>query len=399
MSVMTAFSIEDRRLMARALKLAARGLYTTDPNPRVGCVLVRDGQLVGEGFHRVAGEGHAEVNALAAAGAAARGASAYVTLEPCSHHGRTPPCAEALIKAGVSRVISAMQDPNPLVAGRGHQLLSDAGIESRSGLLEAQARALNPGFIKRMATGLPFVRVKQAMSLDGRTAMASGESQWITGAAARGDVQRLRARSSAIITGRGTVSLDNPAMTVRAEQLGLADAEQIARRQPLRVVLDSCLQIEAGAQILQGPGETLIFHRSDDHQRARRLTDQGATLVRLAQMEPRAILRWLADERHCNEVLVEAGATLAGAFTQAGLVDEWVVYIAPTLLGDQARPLFALPGMALMTQQIRLRQTDLRMVGDDIRVTYTASDLQTDNLRTDNLKTDTMRSNNHTEES
>ncbi len=390
MSVMTAFSIEDRRLMARALKLAARGLYTTDPNPRVGCVLVRDGQLVGEGFHRVAGEGHAEVNALAAAGAAARGASAYVTLEPCSHHGRTPPCAEALIRAGVSRVISAMQDPNPLVAGRGHQLLSDAGIESRSGLLEAQARALNPGFIKRMATGLPFVRVKQAMSLDGRTAMASGESQWITGAAARGDVQRLRARSSAIITGRGTVSLDNPAMTVRAEQLGLADAEQIARRQPLRVVLDSSLQIEAGAQILQGPGETLIFHRSDDHHRARRLTDQGATLVRLAQMEPRAILRWLADERHCNEVLVEAGATLAGAFTQAGLVDEWVVYIAPTLLGDQARPLFALPGMALMAQQIRLRQTDLRMVGDDIRVTYTASNLQTDAMRSNN---------NHGEES
>ncbi len=366
---MTDFSRQDQSHMARAIRLAAKGLYTTHPNPRVGCVLVKNNEVVGEGFHLRTGEGHAEVNALAAAGSKATGATAYVTLEPCSHHGRTPPCAQALIDAGVSKVISAMQDPNPLVAGRGHTLLQQAGIDVASGLLEAEAKALNPGFIKRMSQGLPLVRVKQAMSLDGRTAMASGESQWITGAAARSDVQRLRARSSAIITGIGTVIDDDPAMTLRAEQLGLAEAAQIVQRQPLRVIMDSTLQTPADRQILQGD-ETVIFYRSASDDKLQTMKALDITLVQLDQLEPHAVLSWLAKERDCNEVLIEAGAKLSGAFTQAGLVDEWRIYIAPKLLGSDARPLFELPGMTQMSQQIQLQQTDLRMVGDDIRITF-----------------------------
>ncbi len=367
---MTSFNADDHRYMARALQLAEHGLYSTHPNPRVGCVLVRDGTIVGEGFHVRAGEGHAEVNALAAAGDNALGATAYVTLEPCSHYGRTPPCAEGLIKAGVARVISAMEDPNPLVAGRGHRLISNAGIDVSWGLLEARARELNPGFIRRMSAGLPFVRIKQAMSLDGRTGMASGESQWITGPAARSDVQRLRARSSAILTGSGTVIHDNPSMTVRAAQLELDDADAIARRQPLRVIMDSQLQTGADAGILKDGGETIIFHGCENQTRIDALEQAGATLVASAgaRPEPEAVLRWLASERECNELLIEAGAELSGAFTAAGLVDEWVIYIAPTLLGSEARPLFSLPGMSRMAQQIRLQQTDLRMVGEDIRI-------------------------------
>lgn len=362
------FTAADHQYMSRALQLARQGLLTTDPNPRVGCVLVRDGQVIGEGFHRKAGEGHAEVNALRAAGDAS-GATAYVTLEPCSHQGKTPPCAESLIAAGVSQVISAMEDPNPLVGGQGHQRLEAAGISCQSGLLQTEAESINPGFIKRMKTGLPFVRIKLAMSLDGRTAMASGESQWITGPAARSDVQRLRARSSAIITGSGTVVADNPAMTVRNEQLGMDLPADYSPRQPLRVIADSLLKTPLEALILRRPGETLIFHNSDDRKQAAKLEAAGATLVKLEALQPETMLRWLAAERQCNEVLIESGATLAGSFTQAGLVDEWRVYIAPTLLGHQARPLFTLPGMDYMAQQIRLKQTDLRMVGDDIRIT------------------------------
>ncbi|MEH6625667.1 MAG: bifunctional diaminohydroxyphosphoribosylaminopyrimidine deaminase/5-amino-6-(5-phosphoribosylamino)uracil reductase RibD [Motiliproteus sp.] len=366
---MPSFDQHDQNYMARAIRLAAKGIYSTHPNPRVGCVLVKNNVIIGEGFHLRAGEGHAEVNALAAAGGNARGATAYVTLEPCSHHGRTPPCAQALVDAGVSKVISAMQDPNPLVAGRGHALLQQAGIEVQSGLLEAEAKTLNPGFIKRMSQGLPLVRIKQAMSLDGRTAMASGESQWITGAAARSDVQRLRARSSAIITGVGTVIDDNPAMTLRADQLGLADAEQIIQRQPLRVIMDSTLRTPIDRQILQGD-ETVIFYCSADNAKLQAMKDLGIILIQLKKLEPLAVLSWLAKERDCNEVLIEAGAKLSGAFTQSGLVDEWRIYIAPKLLGSDARPLFELPGMKQMSQQIQLQQTDLRMVGDDIRITY-----------------------------
>lgn len=360
------FTAADHQFMSRALQLAEQGLYTTDPNPRVGCVLVREGKIIGEGFHQRAGEGHAEVNALKAAGDA-KGATAYVTLEPCSHQGKTPPCAQALINAGVSQVISAMEDPNPLVAGKGHQLLENAGIRCQSGLLQAQSEQLNPGFIHRMKTGLPYVRIKQAMSLDGRTGMASGESKWITGAEARQDVQRLRARSSAIITGIGTVLADNPAMTVRS----LQPAQQASiERQPIRVIADNHLKTPMDAAILNQPGETIIFHQCSHTEAIERLVTAGATLVHCDGLNPKAMLRWLVTERQVNEVLVEAGATLAGSFTQAGLVNEWRIYIAPTLLGSQARPLFTLNGIDLMDQQIRLTQTDMRMVGQDIRLTF-----------------------------
>ena len=363
------FSADDHRHMARALQLAQQGLYTTEPNPRVGCVLVQGAEVVGEGYHQRAGEGHAEVNALAAAGARAHGATAYVTLEPCSHFGRTPPCCEALIKARVARVVSAMEDPNPLVSGRGHQRLRDAGIAVASGLLAAEAGRLNPGFIKRMSQGLPYVRIKQAMSLDGRTAMASGESQWITGPAARSDVQRLRARSSVIVTGSGTLLADNPALTLRAEQLGLANAADVVRRQPLRLVLDSALQTPPEAAILAQPGSTLIVHRSDDKARVAALQAAGAELLAFDSRDLAGLLRWLAVDRQCNELLIEAGATLTGAFIDAGLVDELVIYLAPTLLGERARPLFRLP-LDRMAQQRRLLLVEQRQVGADLRLTY-----------------------------
>lgn len=366
------FSTADHRYMARALQLAAQGLYTTEPNPRVGCVLVNAGQVVGEGYHRRAGEGHAEVNALAQAGAAAQGATAYVTLEPCSHFGKTPPCADALLQAGVVRVISAMPDPNPLVSGRGHQRLQQAGIEVSWGLLQPQAETLNPGFISRMARQRPYVRIKQALSLDGRTAMASGESKWITGAQARSDVQRLRARSSAILTGVGTVLHDDPALTLRAEPLGSdfsADQTQaMLRRQPLRVILDSHLRTPVTAAILAQPGETVIFYVAADSARVEPLAAK-ATLIQLAVIEPMAVLHWLARERECNELLIEAGATLAGAFIQAQLVDELVIYQAPTLLGSNARPAFTLP-LEQMAQQYRLLLIGQRQLGNDQRFNF-----------------------------
>ena len=351
--------------MACALQLARRGLYTTQPNPRVGCVVVKDGQIIGEGWHQRAGEGHAEVNALAAAGNAV-GATLYVTLEPCSHQGRTPPCCEQVIDAGIGQVVAAMEDPNPQVAGRGFARLSEAGIEVISGVLETQARELNPGFIKRMESGLPWVRCKLAMSLDGRTAMASGESQWITGAAARADVQRLRARSSAIVTGIGTVLQDDPSLTVRAEQLGLENAEQIATQQPLRVVLDSSLQMPPNAKLLGLPGKVLIVTANKQVQ-----PPANAEVMLLPGADGRIDLRRLLQnlaERESNEVLVEAGSALAGAFVQQGLVDELIVYMAPKLLGDAARPLLGLPGLEHMSDQIGLEITDLRSIGSDIRI-------------------------------
>lgn len=366
------FSAADHRYMARALQLAARGLYTTAPNPRVGCVLVNGDRVVAEGYHIRAGEGHAEVNALAQAGAAARGATAYVTLEPCSHVGKTPACAEALLQAGVVRVVSAMADPNPLVSGRGHRRLQQAGIEVSWGLLQSQAEGLNPGFISRMTRQRPYVRIKQAVSLDGRTAMASGESKWITGASARSDVQRLRARSSAILTGVGTVLHDDPALTVRAEQLGpdcsKAQTQAMLRRQPLRVILDSELRTPVTAAILAQPGETIIFYVAADSARVAALGAK-ATLIQRAVIEPLAVLHWLARERECNELLIEAGATLAGAFIQAQLVDELVIYQAPTLLGSSARPAFNLP-LATMAQQYRLVLSEQRQLGNDQRLNF-----------------------------
>ncbi len=370
---MSQWDTADRRYMARALQLARKGWYTTQPNPRVGCVLVKEGQVIGEGFHLRAGEGHAEVNALAQAGAKAKGATAYVTLEPCSHYGRTPPCAEALIKAGVARVVAGMVDPNPQVAGRGMQMLSAAGIQADAGLLETEAQALNPGFIKRMQTGRPFVRVKMATSLDGRTAMASGESQWITGPAARGDVQTLRAQSSAILTGVDSILQDDSALTVRAEQLPLADAEMIATRQPLRVVLDSKLRTPASAKILRQPGRTLIATTEYHSPEALTALEQVGAEVKVfaadeqKRVELTALLDWLAADEQCNDLLVETGATLAGAFVEQQLVDELHLYMATTLLGSDARPAFSLP-FSQMAEQCRWQQQDLRMIGDDLKI-------------------------------
>jgi diaminohydroxyphosphoribosylaminopyrimidine deaminase / 5-amino-6-(5-phosphoribosylamino)uracil reductase len=387
------FSDFDHQCMARALELARRALYTTDPNPRVGCVLAHDGLIIAEGFHARAGEPHAERNALATAGEHARGATAYVTLEPCSHTGRTGPCADALIDAGVARVVAAMQDPNPQVAGSGLQRLRDAGIQVDTGLQEADARALNPGFVLRMSQGRPLIRIKAAASLDGRTAMASGESQWITGPEAREDVQRLRARSSAIVTGIGTVLADRPSYTVRPEQWRHGEYADGPVRAPLRVILDPALRTPVDSPVVTADGPCLIAHADqpgaapDDRRRA--LEHAGAELLALPRAratsdpaEPGPALRAeqrgldlhavIAEltRRECNEVLVECGATLAGAFVREGLFDELIVYLAPTLLGSDARGLLDLP-FERMDQQVRLQWRDLRRVGDDLRLTLT----------------------------
>ncbi len=364
---------DDLRHMAQALRLARLGLYSTHPNPRVGCILVRDGRLVGEGWHRRAGAPHAERGALAAAGAAARGATAYVTLEPCCHHGRTPPCTDGLIEAGVDRVVAAMQDPNPLVAGQGLALLEQAGMQVESGLLEEQARELNPGFIKRMTRGLPLVRCKLAMSLDGRTAMASGESQWITSEQARHDVQLLRARSEAIVTGIGTVLADDPSMNIRlapSELPGMSAQDSLI--QPVRVVLDSRLRMPPTACMLDLPGQTLVMCIDQDPTHAFRLETAGAQVREMAesngQVDLEQALRYLGRQE-INEVLLETGPTLAGSALAAGLVDELVIYMAPQLMGDRARGLFSLPALRHMRERIDLDISDIRAVGRDWRIT------------------------------
>ncbi|MCQ0169219.1 bifunctional diaminohydroxyphosphoribosylaminopyrimidine deaminase/5-amino-6-(5-phosphoribosylamino)uracil reductase RibD [Pseudomonas sp. S12(2018)] len=369
MSLPSERDVLDAHYMARALELARKGLYSTHPNPRVGCVIVRDGQVVGEGWHVRAGEPHAEVHALRQAGELARGACAYVTLEPCSHHGRTPPCAEALVKAGVARVVAAMQDPNPQVAGQGLKRLADVGIEVASGVLEAEARALNPGFLKRMEHGLPFVRVKLAMSLDGRTAMASGESQWITGPAARSAVQRLRARSSVVLTSAQSALADNARMTVRASELGLdADSTALAMaRPPLRVLIDGRLRLPLTAPFFQAGPVLVVTAAAPVAQYA----EAGHDLLSLpgpdGHVDLPALLRELA-RRGASEVLVEAGPGLAGAFAQQGLVDEYQLFIAAKFLGSSARPLLDWP-LARMSEAQALKITDMRAVGDDWRVT------------------------------
>ena len=357
-------SSADYRHMARALSLAQRGLYSTDPNPRVGCVLVREGEIVGEGWHERAGEAHAEIHALRQAGERARGATAYVTLEPCCHHGRTPPCSTALLDAGVARVVAAMADPNPRVAGQGLAQLREAGVVVTCGLLETEARALNPGFILRMTAGRPAVRLKLAMSLDGRTALASGESQWLTGAPARQDVQRLRARSSAILTGIGTLLADDPGLNVR-----LPDAP----RQPLRVILDSALRTPPTAKTLQLPGRVLIFTAVTDSGLHAPLQAAGAHLIVTPCAGPglgldlHTVMAELA-RRECNEIHVECGPTLAGALLQAHLVDELLLYMAPILLGDQARALFQLPELMRMQERHALEIVETRAVGRDWRL-------------------------------
>jgi diaminohydroxyphosphoribosylaminopyrimidine deaminase/5-amino-6-(5-phosphoribosylamino)uracil reductase len=365
----------DAGFMARALELARKGLYSTHPNPRVGCVIVRDGVIVGEGWHVRAGEPHAEVHALRVAGELARGATAYVTLEPCSHHGRTPPCADALVNAGVARVVAAMQDPNPQVAGSGLRRLADTGIAVSSGVLEGAARALNPGFIKRMEQGLPFVRVKLAMSLDGRTAMASGESQWITGPAARAEVQRLRARSSVVLSGADTVLADNARLTVRPDELGL-DAELTelaARRPPLRVLVDGRLRVPLDVPFfLAGPTLVATCAAVGGHAAYQ---DAGHELIAAPGSDGHVDLRRLLVElaaRGANEVLVEAGPRLAGAFARLGLVDEYQLFVAAKFLGSSARPLLDLP-LERMSEAPALKIVDIRAVGDDWKITAAPS--------------------------
>ncbi|WXG58996.1 MAG: bifunctional diaminohydroxyphosphoribosylaminopyrimidine deaminase/5-amino-6-(5-phosphoribosylamino)uracil reductase RibD [Candidatus Sedimenticola sp. (ex Thyasira tokunagai)] len=359
--------------MARALRLAERGLYTTHPNPRVGCVLVRGGEVVGEGYHRRAGGPHAERFALAAAGGLARGATAYVTLEPCCHQGRTPPCTDGLIEAGVSRVVAAMQDPNPQVAGRGLALLSEAGISVEHGLMAAQAKALNPGFVKRMTAGLPYVRCKLAMSLDGRTAMASGESKWITGTEARADVQRLRARSDAVVTGIGTVLADDPSMNVRIEHQQLPGVEsEDELPQPMRVVLDPRLEMPLDAGMFQCEGRTQVICSGKPGASGDAVVAAGGELFSLSgderSIDLNEVMKHLAGQE-INEVLIEAGATLAGAALAAGIVDELVIYAAPHIMGDGGRGLFHLPGLERMLDRIELEFSDVRMVGRDLRIT------------------------------
>ncbi len=364
---------DDHAHMARAIRLARRGLYTTDPNPRVGCVLVRGGDLVGEGWHRRAGEPHAERIALEAAGERARGATAYITLEPCCHQGRTPPCTAALIQAGVARVVCAMVDPNPLVAGQGLADLRAAGIAVCCGVLEAQARALNPGFIKRMDRGLPYTRCKLAASLDGRTAMASGESQWISSEAARQDVQRLRARHCAILTGVGTLLADDPSLNVRLSAAGLPGMEPGEPvRQPWRVIADSHLRTPVTARLLRLPGITVIACCAPaDPGRVAALEAAGARVIQLPEHHGRvdlaALFAWL-NGQEINEVLLETGATLAGAALTAGLIDELVLYLAPHLMGDGGRGLFRLPGLERMEKRIPLSIEEVRRIGPDLRL-------------------------------
>ena len=357
---MTEFTATDHLLMARALRLAERGAYTTKPNPMVGCVVARGDEIVGEGFHQRAGEPHAEVLALQAAGGRAQGATVYVTLEPCAHTGRTGPCADALIAAGVARVVAAMRDPFPQVDGAGFEKLRAAGIAVESGLMEAQARQLNRGFLSRVERSRPWVRVKLATSLDGRTAMASGDSKWISGEAARLDVQRWRARAGAILTGSGTVLADDPALTVR-----LGDDTPFVP--PLRVVLDPGLATVLRGRVREGDAPTLYVHTADAKPPRDLDVQRVVAPASGGRFDLPAVLALLAG-RGINEVQVEAGATLAGAFLAAGLVDELLLYFAPVLLGDSARPLFAGLGIEAMAQRALLKVVDTRAVGEDQRV-------------------------------
>ena len=353
----------DRQAMTRALELARRGMYGTDPNPRVGCVLMREGAVVGEGWHERAGGPHAEVAALTAAGNAARGATAYVTLEPCNHYGRTPPCSLALIEAGVARVIYAIDDPNPEVAGAGAARLRGQGIAVDSGLMAADAEALNVGYFKRRRSGRPFVRVKLAASLDGRTALANGESRWITSEAARSEVQHFRARSSVVLTGIGTILADDPQMNVRLGE---------GSRQPLRVVLDSRLRTPPASRVLDQPGTALLIATQDDAKKREALEGRGSEIAIVPAADGRPDLGAVLDllgTRGANEVWVEAGAGLAGAFVRQQLFDELLIYLAPTLLGSDARPLLELPALAALQDRPRLRFTECVAAGDDLRIT------------------------------
>ena len=358
---MHTFSAADHEFMARALRLAEHGLFSTAPNPRVGCVIVKDGLVVGEGWHHRAGEAHAEINALQAAGEAAGGATAYVTLEPCSHHGRTPPCAEALIAAKVGRVVAAMQDPNPQVAGEGLAQIRQAGIRVECGLLASEAQELNVGFVARMTRGRPWLRMKMAASLDGKTALQNGVSQWITGPAARQDGHRWRARACAILTGIGTVRDDDPQLNVRGVDTS---------RQPLKVVVDSRLELSLDAQVLRD-GNVLVAAAVDDAARVAALRQLGADVVFLPGPGDKVNLLALMVElgrRGINEVHAEAGFKLNGSLLQAGLVDELLLYLAPCLIGDAARGMFNLPPLESLDGKRSLVMRDARLVGTDLRL-------------------------------
>lgn len=373
MTQTTHFSLKDHKFMARAIHLAKKGLYTTHPNPRVGCVITKDDKVIAEGWHLKAGQPHAEINALAQlTPKKAAGSTVYITLEPCSHTGRTPPCSQALIKAGIKRAVVAMQDPNPLVSGKGLQQLQSVGIETASGLMELTARDLNPGFIKRMEKGLPWVSIKLAMSLDGRTAMASGESKWITSEAARHDVQFLRAKASVILTGQGTVLADDPSLNIRLD----ADELNIDKvRQPVRVVLDPELKMSTNALMLSLQGKTIIITNNDAPSQVQALRDKGAEVIILDSetslpssiLPLRKVMEKLAD-LEVNEIHVEAGATLCGALIQENLTDELVIYMAPHIMGSNARGLLNLPGLEKIKNRINLQIKDIRAIGNDWRI-------------------------------
>lgn len=354
------FTATDHLMMARALRLAERGAYTTRPNPMVGCVITQDGEVVGEGFHARAGEPHAEILALQAAGERARGATVYVTLEPCAHVGKTGPCADALVAAGVSRVVAAMRDPFPQVDGEGFKKLDAAGIAVESGLMESQARALNRGWLSRLERGRPWLRIKLATSLDGRSALASGESKWISGEASRADVHRWRARAGAVLTGAGTVLIDDPSLTVRFD-------DDTAFVPPLRVVLDPGLATVARGRVREGGAPTLYVHAPDAKPPRGIDALTAVAPVHDGRFDLDAVLKLLAA-REVNEVQVEAGATLAGAFLAAGLVDEILLYVAPVLLGDRARPLFDGLHIDEMTERLQMSIVESRRIGDDVRL-------------------------------
>ena len=361
----------DQVYMARALRLAGKGLYTADPNPRVGCVLTKAGEIIGEGWHVRAGEFHAERVALKQAGSKSQGANAFVTLEPCSHTGRTGPCADELIEAGVVRVVCAVLDPNPKVAGTGIRRLKTAGIDVVLGVLEQSAVALNSGYFSRMTRTRPLIRSKLAVSLDGRTALAGGESQWITGEAARADVHRWRARSSAIVTGVGTVLADNPSLNVRLEDVDRSIV------QPARVVIDAQLQTPLNAKLLSLSGDVIIFTTHDPGpsrqvamEKTEDLMRQGVA-VEVVSGSNRCDLKQVMQrlgELEFNELWVEAGSTLNGALLEMGLIDEFVIYIAPHLLGTDARGMFAIEPLTSLERRIQVEYEDIRKVGDDLRI-------------------------------
>ncbi|WP_448758090.1 bifunctional diaminohydroxyphosphoribosylaminopyrimidine deaminase/5-amino-6-(5-phosphoribosylamino)uracil reductase RibD [Aggregatibacter sp.] len=367
------FSPQDVAFMQLALDLAKRGEFTTTPNPSVGCVLVKDGKVIGKGFHAKAGEPHAEVMALREAGENARGATAYVTLEPCSHFGRTPPCAKGLVEAGVSKVIAAMCDPNPQVAGKGLQILSDAGIQSAVGLLEENAEQLNKGFLKRMRTGKPFVQLKLAMSIDGKTAMASGESKWITGAQARADVQQYRAKASAILSTSQTVLADDPSLNVRWEELPpdvKADYPQEKLRQPVRVILDSSHKVRSDFKVFSTESPVWLVGEDDYPLTGFPVFTEYLQLDRNQGETRLQALMSALGKRQINTLWVEAGATLAGALIAENLVDELIIYMAPKLLGDQARDLCHLPNLTQLADAPLWQLQSCEPVGDDLKLIY-----------------------------